>query len=102
MFSLEKFREKGTVDSAMSVEQLEQSVLSLSHEERRHFLDWVFAHEAELFGQDDDIHPEVKADILRRRDEALAHPELLQSWETAFPKMKLRFNELRGKNPYFR
>lgn len=34
----------------MSVEQLEQSVLQLSPEERRRFLDWMYAHEYELSG----------------------------------------------------
>jgi len=34
----------------MSVEQLEQSVLKLSPEERRRFLDWLHAHEDELMG----------------------------------------------------
>jgi hypothetical protein len=86
----------------MSVEQLEQTVLGLSREERRHFLDWLYEHEAELIGPDDDIHPEVKAEILHRREEALAHPEQLQAWETAFPNMKQRFDELRRKNPYSR
>jgi len=86
----------------MSVEQLEQTVLSLSREERRHFLDWLFEHEAELIEPDDDIHPEVKAEILRRREEALAHPEKLEAWESAFPRMKQRFDELRRKNPYSR
>jgi len=86
----------------MSVEQLEQSVLRLSPEDRRRFLDWLFEHEDELIDSSDDIHPEVKADILRRREEALTHPEKLQAWETAFPRMKKRFEDLRGKNPYTR
>ncbi len=86
----------------MSVEQLEQSVLGLSRQERRHFLDWLYEHEAELLGPDEDIHPEVKAEILRRREEALAHPEKLEAWESAFPRMKQRFDELRRKNPYSR
>ena len=86
----------------MSVEQLEQSVLTLSREDRRHFFDWLYQHEDELISPEDDIHPEVKAEILRRREEALAHPEKLEAWESAFPKMKQRFNELRGKNPYAR
>ena len=34
----------------MSVEQLEQSVLKLSPEERRRFLDWLHSHEDELVG----------------------------------------------------
>ena len=37
----------------MSVEQLEQSVLQLSPEERRRFLDWMHAHEHELIGPSD-------------------------------------------------
>ena len=37
----------------MSVEQLEQSVLQLSPEERRRFLDWMYAHEHELVGASD-------------------------------------------------
>ena len=84
----------------MSVEQLEQSVLRLSPEDRRRFLDWLYEHEDELIGRDADIHPEVKAEILRRREEALAHPEKLEAWESAFPRMKQRFDELRRKNPY--
>jgi hypothetical protein len=83
----------------MSVQQLEKSVLSLSREDRRRFLDWLYENEAELIGPDDDIHPEVKAEILRRREEALAHPEKLEAWESAFPRMKQRFDELRRKNP---
>ena len=83
----------------MSVEQLEQNVISLSREEHRPFFDWLYEHEDELIGSPDDIHPEVKADIHRRREEALAHPEKLEAWESAFPKMQQRFNELRGKNP---
>ena len=84
----------------VSVEQLEQSVLNLSAQERRRFLEWLYEHEDELLGVDSgEIHPEVKAEILRRRDEALADPSQLEAWETAFPKMKQRFDELRRKTP---
>lgn len=83
----------------MSVEQLEQNVLSLSQEERRRFFEWLYDHEDELIDIDADIHPELKAELLRRREEALAHPERLVAWETAFPRMKQRFRELRRKNP---
>lgn len=87
----------------MSVEQIEQSLLQLPREDRRRFLNWFYEHEDELIGPDDDqIHPEVQAEILRRRDEALAHPERLEAWERAFPRMQQRFDELRGKNPYAR
>lgn len=87
----------------MSVEQIEQSLLQLPREDRRRFLNWFYEHEDELIGPDgDQIHPEVQAEILRRRDEALAHPERLEAWERAFPRMQQRFDELRGKNPYAR
>ena len=34
----------------MSLDQLEQSVLELTSEDRRRFLDWFYAHEEELTG----------------------------------------------------
>jgi hypothetical protein len=87
----------------MSVEQIESRVLQLLPEDRRRFLNWLYEHEDELLGDDDgEIHPEVQAEILRRRADALAHPEKLEAWESAFPKMKQRFNELRRQNPYAR
>jgi hypothetical protein len=87
----------------MSVEQIETSVLQLPQADRRRFLNWLYEHEDELLGSDDgEIHPEVQAEILRRREEALAHPEKLEAWGSAFPKMKQRFNELRRQNPYAR
>jgi len=87
----------------MSVEQIETSVLQLPQADRRRFLNWLYEHEDELLGNDDgEIHPEVQAEILRRREEALAHPEKLEAWESAFPRMKQRFNELRRQNPYAR
>ncbi len=85
----------------MSVEQLEQSILNLSGQDRHRLLDWLHEHEGELIGSDG-IHPEVKAEVLRRREEALAHPEKLEAWATAFPRMQQRFDELRRKNPYAR
>jgi hypothetical protein len=87
----------------MSVEQIENSLLELNREDRKRFLNWLYEHEDELLGNDDgEIHPEVQAEILRRREEALAHPEKLEAWESAFQKMKQRFNELRRQNPYAR
>jgi hypothetical protein len=86
----------------VSLEQLEETVLKLPREERRRFLECLYEHEEELIGDDDDIHPEVKAEILRRREDALARPEKLENWESAFPRMKQRFDELHRKNPYAR
>ena len=51
----------------MSVEQVEDAVLKLTLEERKQFLDWLYEHERELVGPDY-IHPEVKAEVLRRLD----------------------------------
>jgi hypothetical protein len=87
----------------MSVEQIEATLLQLPPEERRRFADWFYQHEDELLeGVEDEIDPEVKAMILSRREEALAHPENLEAWETAFPRMKQQFDELRRKNPFTR
>ena len=79
----------------MSVEQLEQSVLQLSDEERRQFAQWFYEHEDELAGLDDNfIHPEVKAEILRRRDEVDAPPELLEPWAGTTERVRARLHEL--------
>ncbi|MCU0785866.1 MAG: hypothetical protein MUF81_17845 [Verrucomicrobia bacterium] len=78
----------------MSVEQLEQSVLKLPTEERRRFFDWICEHEEELIGPDY-IHPEVQAEILHRREEALAHPERLEPWEGTTDRVRARLHEIR-------
>ncbi len=78
----------------MSVEQLEQTVLGLSPEDRRRFLDWLYEHEEELRGPNY-IHPEVHAEILRRRAAALAHPETLEPWEGTTERTRARLNEIR-------
>lgn len=79
----------------MSVEQIEESVLKLPPEERRRFADWFFEHEDELIPGDGDIHPEVKAEILRRLEEVTAHPELLEPWEGTLERARERLNEFR-------
>jgi hypothetical protein len=78
----------------MSVEQLEESLLSLSLEDRRRFLDWLYEHELQLAGPDY-LHPEVQAEILRRRDEVAAHPERLEPWEGTIDSARERLNEIR-------
>jgi hypothetical protein len=78
----------------MSVEQLEQSVLKLSAEERRRFFDWLSEHEVQLLGPSA-THPEVQAEILRRRDDTDAHPERLEPWEGTTERVRARLNELR-------
>jgi hypothetical protein len=85
----------------MSVEQIEQSILSLSDLDRHRLLDWMHEHEDQLIGLDG-IHPEVKAEVLRRREAAMAQPGNMENWTTVYPRMQERFNELRGQNPYSR
>lgn len=78
----------------MSVEQIESTLLKLSHEERRRFADWFYQHEDELTGSDY-VHPEVKDEVLRRRKEALAHPERLDPWEGTTDRVRARLHEIR-------
>jgi hypothetical protein len=80
----------------MSVEQIEQSVLQLSAEDRRQFAQWFFEHADELAGLDDGtIHPAVRAEILRCRDEVDSRPELLEPWEGTTERVRARLHELR-------
>ncbi|MFM8469963.1 MAG: hypothetical protein ACKODH_08335 [Limisphaerales bacterium] len=77
----------------MSVEQIEATLLQLPREERRRFADWFYANEAEILSPQDveAIHPEVQAEILRRRDELDANPGL------AVPVTDEWFDDLKRK-----
>ena len=81
----------------MSLEQLEQTVLNLPPGERRQFANWFHEHEPELLAAqgDDAIHPEIQAEILRRRDELDAHPEQLEPWAGTTERVRARLHELR-------
>ena len=80
----------------MSLEQLEQKVLSLPREERRQFARWFYEHEHDIIEpRDDEISPMVRAEILRRRDEALAHPERIEPWDGTVDRVKARLDEIR-------
>jgi hypothetical protein len=81
----------------MSLDQLEQKVLSLPREERRKFARWFYEHENEIVEphNDDEISPAVRAEILRRRDEALAHPERMEPWDGTVERVKARLDEIR-------
>ena len=79
----------------MSLEQLENTLLNLPHEERRRFARWFYEHEDDIVGpQDGEIHPEVQAEILRRRAETDAHPEQLEPWEGTTERVRSRLHEL--------
>ena len=81
----------------MSVEQIEATLLQLPPAERRRFVDWFYQHENELSGEDtDEISSDVRAEILRRRDEASAHPEMME------PVTAEWFEGLKRKLPFRR
>jgi len=81
----------------MSVEQMGNTLLCLSREERRQFARWFYAHESEILDPqpDEEISPDLKTEILRRREEALAHPELLEPWGDTTEKLRAQLNEIR-------
>lgn len=61
----------------MNLELLEQAVLKLPRGQRRQFAAWFYKHENEIV-EPDEIDLAVRAEILRRRDEAMAHPERME------------------------
>jgi hypothetical protein len=81
----------------MSLEQLESSILALKPEERKQFAQWFEEHRDKLIpaDEDDELTPEQQTKILRRRDQALAHPELLEPWEGTTDRLRQRLHEIR-------
>jgi hypothetical protein len=81
----------------MSLEQLESSILALEPEERKQFAQWFEEHRDKLISsdEDDELTPEQQAKILRRREQALAHPELLEPWEGTTDRLRQRLHEIR-------
>ena len=82
----------------MSLEQIEASILELSPEERRRFAVWYEKHRKDLLPElqeEDDLVDEQRAEILRRRDLALAHPELLEPWEGTIERARSKLHEVR-------
>ena len=79
----------------MSLEQLESSILSLAPEERKQFARWFEEHRGDLVADDNELTAEQQAEILRRREQALAHPELLEPWDGTIDRVRQRLHELR-------
>lgn len=82
----------------MTLEQLESSILSLTAEERNQFVRWFEEHRRDLIRDDEDdeeLSAEQQAEILRRREQALAHPELLEPWEGGIDRVRQRLHVLR-------
>ena len=80
----------------MRLEQLESSILSLALEERKQFARWFEEHRHDLIeDESDELTVEQQAEILRRREQALAHPELLEPWDGTIDRVRQRLHELR-------
>ncbi len=83
----------------MSLEQLESSILSLAPEERKQFAQWFEEHRHHLIqgatAADDELTAEQHTEILRRREQALAHPELLEPWDGTIDRVRQRLHEIR-------
>ena len=81
----------------MSVEQIGKTLLQLPREERRKFADWFYQHENEIVEprNDDEIHPEVRADLERRLKEIEDHPDLLEPWAGTTERIRAQLHEKR-------
>jgi hypothetical protein len=82
----------------MSLEQLESAILALPFDERQRLALWFEEHRRELLGDtesEDELSEEQQAEILRRREMALAHPELLEPWEGTIERARAKLHELR-------
>ena len=80
----------------MSVEQIEVAILSLSPDERQRLAVWFEENRQKLLGDDaDDLTDEQMEEVLRRRDMALAHPDLLERWDGTIERVRARLNEFR-------
>jgi hypothetical protein len=80
----------------VSLEQLESAILELTPEERQRLAVWFEENRRELLGDDSDqLTREQELEIVRRRDLAMAHPELLEPWDGTIERVRERLNELR-------
>jgi len=79
------------------LEQLESAILELSPQERQRLAVWFEENRRELLGDDDsdELTEEQQAEIVRRRDLALAHPELLEPWDGTIERVRERLHEFR-------
>ena len=83
----------------MSLEQLESAILELTPRERQRLAVWFEENRRELLGNDASDEPteEQQAEIVRRRDFALAHPELLEPWDGTIERVRERLHEFRSE-----
>ena len=77
----------------MSLEQLESAILGLTPEERQRLAVWFEENRRELLGDEsEDLSEEQKAEVIRRRDLAEAHPELLEPWDGTIERVRARLH----------
>ena len=83
----------------MSLEQLESAILELTPRERQRLAVWFEENRRELLGDDDsdELTDEQQTEIIRRRDFALAHPELLEPWDGTIERVRERLQSASAK-----
>ena len=82
----------------VSLEQLESAILGLTPEERQRLAVWFEENRHELLGDErDGLTEEQEAEVIRRRDLALAHPELLEPWDGTMERVRERLHEFRSQ-----
>ena len=83
---------------SVSLDKLEQAILDLKPEERQRLAVWFEENRRELLGDNpDEMSGEQEAEIIRRRELALAHPELLEPWDGTIERVRERLHEFRSE-----
>ena len=83
---------------SVSLDKLEQAILDLKPEERQRLAVWFEENRRELLGDNsDEMSGEREAEIIRRRELALAHPELLEPWDGTIERVRERLHEFRSE-----
>jgi len=78
------------------LEQLENAILDLTPEERQRLAVWFEENRRELLADEpDELTEQQKAELVRRRDLVLAHPELLEPWDGTIERVRERLHEFR-------
>ena len=81
---------------AVSLEQLESAILGLTPEERQRLAVWFEENRRELLGDDSgELTEDQETEVIRRRDLAMAHPELLEPWDGTIERLRERLHEFR-------
>jgi hypothetical protein len=79
------------------LEQLENAILGLTSEERQRLAVWFEENRQELLGDEpDELGEEQMAEVGRRRELALAHPELLEPCDGTIERAVIIGRKSRG------